>query len=347
MGGANGGNGAFPFDGWSDSHAAVYRAVLHRERSDVALLARDTGLSREESDALVADLLAMRLLRADEDGEGTVVAADPRLAAAHVLAPAELAVRQQQREVDSFRAGLAELTAAFTDNSRDDQDSCSVQWIRDLDIVLSHIAVAARDCEREVLAAQPGGAQSANVLDEALPRDLELLRRGVRMRMLYQHTTRFDPPTQLYVEQVTRVGAEVRTLSEFFERMIIFDRKLCFVAVPDRPTEAVVVRQPALVEFLCGVFDRVWSGAESYSGTADGYLNARAHSEEIHSRIVDILADGVKDEVAARRLGMSVRTLRKHIAVIMQEMGAESRFQLGWLMGSQRPAGSAPSSGKP
>ncbi|MFD3717697.1 LuxR family transcriptional regulator [Streptomyces sp. NPDC058674] len=291
----------------------------------------------------MADLLALRLLRNCTVGDDeVVVAADPKLATARLLGPAEAALRRQEREIETLRAELDELSGVFTDSRREQSSDGQVEWVDDLDTVLSHISAAARECTLEVLTAQPGGAQPAHVLTEALPRDLELLRRGVQVRNLYQHTTRFDPSTQLYVEQVSRLGAEVRTMPEFFERMIIFDREICFLAAPDDPTSALIVRQPAMVAFLLGLFDRFWNGAQPYSGTADGYLNVHTHTQEIHVRIVEILADGLKDEVAARRLGMSVRTLRKHIAMIMQETGATSRFQLGWSMGLQRRPAGAP-----
>ncbi|KOG32387.1 hypothetical protein ADK34_09305 [Streptomyces viridochromogenes] len=44
-----------------------------------------------------------------------------------------------------------------------------------------------------------------------------------------------------------------------------------------------------------------------------------------------LLAQGAKDEVIARRLGMSLRTCRRHIAELLEELGAESRFQGGAL----------------
>nr|WP_237532014.1 LuxR C-terminal-related transcriptional regulator [Streptomyces sp. SID8352] len=42
-----------------------------------------------------------------------------------------------------------------------------------------------------------------------------------------------------------------------------------------------------------------------------------------------MLASGLKDDVIARRVGISSRTLRRHISVIMEELSAESRFQAG------------------
>ena len=41
------------------------------------------------------------------------------------------------------------------------------------------------------------------------------------------------------------------------------------------------------------------------------------------------LAGGAKDEQIARALGLSVRTVRRRVAELLVELGAESRFQAG------------------
>ena len=45
--------------------------------------------------------------------------------------------------------------------------------------------------------------------------------------------------------------------------------------------------------------------------------------------LLDLLAAGRRDEQIARELRLSVRTVRRRVAAIMQELGAESRFQAG------------------
>jgi DNA-binding NarL/FixJ family response regulator len=41
------------------------------------------------------------------------------------------------------------------------------------------------------------------------------------------------------------------------------------------------------------------------------------------------MAEGEKDEAISRRLSISVRTCRRHIADYMAQVGATSRFQAG------------------
>jgi ATP/maltotriose-dependent transcriptional regulator MalT len=46
-------------------------------------------------------------------------------------------------------------------------------------------------------------------------------------------------------------------------------------------------------------------------------------------QILVFLNAGYKDDAAARQLGLSVRTYRRHVAEIMRDLGAASRFQAG------------------
>ena len=41
------------------------------------------------------------------------------------------------------------------------------------------------------------------------------------------------------------------------------------------------------------------------------------------------LTEGAKDEQIARTLGISLRTVRRRIADLLSELGADSRFQAG------------------
>ncbi|MES9506285.1 hypothetical protein ABWJ92_07700 [Streptomyces sp. NPDC000609] len=45
--------------------------------------------------------------------------------------------------------------------------------------------------------------------------------------------------------------------------------------------------------------------------------------------IIDLMAQGLKDEVVARRIGMGSRMFRRHMSSIMEKLGASSRFQDG------------------
>jgi DNA-binding NarL/FixJ family response regulator len=73
-------------------------------------------------------------------------------------------------------------------------------------------------------------------------------------------------------------------------------------------------------------FDLKWAQAAPWmpSGTP-----TPAKDDTQRQRILDALAAGLKDEAIARQLGVSVRTVRRHITALMQELGASTRFAAG------------------
>jgi transposase-like protein len=147
------------------------------------------------------------------------------------------------------------------------------------------------------------------------------------MRTLYQHTSRRHQPTQEYVQRITGEGAQVRTLAALFGRMIAFDRSTVIIPHHEEYDGAVVIRDPSTVVYLCSVFEQSWTVADPYAPSAQG----DSALDEIKQAIIRLLAEGMKDEMIARRLGMSLRTCRKHIAESMESLGATSRFQAGYL----------------
>lgn len=186
---------------------------------------------------------------------------------------------------------------------------------------------------REILTAQPDGPRPAAVLHDALEAVRAQITSGVSMRTLYQHSTRFDEPTKEYVRAVTEHGAQVRTLAELFDRMIIVDRRTAFIPANSSRTSAIMITKPAVVNFLADIFDRAWDRAESYP-----FLPVRAADAApevipaIRESIRKLLIEGRSDKEIARRLGLSLRSLQAHVARLKEEHGAQHRLQLGYLL---------------
>ena len=79
------------------------------------------------------------------------------------------------------------------------------------------------------------------------------------------------------------------------------------------------------------------SGASSTawrSATDLAVYNARvAEIRQIAPAVLDLLSQGVKDETAARRLGLGLRTYRRRVAELMAVLEAGSRFKAGLRAG--------------
>ncbi|MEU9030222.1 helix-turn-helix transcriptional regulator [Streptomyces sp. NPDC048383] len=305
---------------------AVERRAFTAAEAGAALGAR--------AGAAITELAAAQLLqRAPGEGPERWSAVAPRAAAARVLAPLALRVRETHDEMDRLRGRLESLVPAYEAGAayRELSGSGHLELVTDLGAVRGLITELVAGCERELLTSQPGGGRPLETLEDAVGRDESLLTRGVRMRTIYQHTARYSRPTAAYVERVTALGAQVRTLGDGLMRMLIFDQHTGLMAVPDRSGAALVVREPNVVHFMTAAFERSWLGAEPFPTTVSPDA-ARSISDELRQTIVRLLSEGLEDKVIARRLGMSERTCQRHIAEIMRAVGAKSRFQAGYLL---------------
>jgi len=202
----------------------------------------------------------------------------------------------------------------------------------------SYIAGLVADCEDEVLTAQPQAGRDAETLAAAAVRDKAMLERGTRMRTLYQHSARRSAITTDYVAAVTERGAEVRTLDEFFNRMIVFDHRIAVIPGKEQDLDtAVVIREPSVVDYLVDVFERAWERGRPFTSRDSGML--RDIAAEQRAMTIRMLIEGHADPVSAKRLGVSPRTYAGYVAELKQEYEAETRFQLGYVMGSQGVSG--------
>ncbi|WP_175647509.1 helix-turn-helix domain-containing protein [Streptomyces cyaneochromogenes] len=254
-------------------------------------------------------------------------AVHPHLATAH-MASAESRLRRRLYELDARRDLVTALASSYPARPhRGSQPPEAIEVVDSLDDVITLIEQASAECEQEMITCQPGGGRPTAELEQAVARDTALLGRGVRMRTLYQHSARRHAPTQAYVDRIAPAGAEVRTMTDLFGRLIAFDRRIAFIPHHQRRGGAVVLRSPAAVAFLCEAFDRAWDHATPFCGAE----RTEAAVDGLRQGILRLLSKGLKDEVIARRLGISLRTCRKHIADLFQELHAESRFQAGYL----------------
>ncbi|WP_051821380.1 LuxR family transcriptional regulator [Streptomyces sp. SCSIO 75703] len=224
------------------------------------------------------------------------------------------------------------------------QATAGVTYIQGMPEIQATIQRAVDRSVSEILTAQPEGPRPEAVLQDALGGVRERIAAGVSMRTLYQHSTRFDEPTKEYVRAVTGYGVQVRTLAEFFDRVIIVDRRLAFIPGNADRTTAVLVTEPAIVRFLTDVFERAWDRAESHP-----FLPVRAAEAAtdivpaMRDAICKLLTEGKSDREVARRLGFSLRSLQSHVARLKDQYGAQHRLQLGYLMGIEEAQAAAKS----
>ncbi|MFJ5654210.1 hypothetical protein ACIQD5_12905 [Streptomyces microflavus] len=134
---------------------------------------------------------------------------------------------------------------------------------------INEATATARD---EVLTAQPGSDRPAGKLQEALANAHTAIRRGARIRHIYQHPARYSGSIRDCLSQVPAQHLRVRTTELTVERLVIIDRSVAYTpASADRST-ALRISHPALVSYLIQVYEVLWAQAvplaENHQATA-------------------------------------------------------------------------------
>jgi DNA-binding CsgD family transcriptional regulator len=183
-------------------------------------------------------------------------------------------------------------------------------------------------CYQEALSVLPGEPVSAELLADAADHDLAVLKRGVRSRILYTRRQLADEPMRDYMHMVREHGADVRIADTLPHRLVIVDRTVSFLPVDPRRLSggALVVREPAITANLVMLFESLWVGAQALE---EALAAAAPAASELDRSVLMLMSSGVKDEAAARQLGISDRTYRRHVADILLRLGSSSRFQAG------------------
>ncbi|MFJ2129491.1 LuxR C-terminal-related transcriptional regulator [Streptomyces sp. NPDC098085] len=274
-------------------------------------------------------LSALHLVMEDRDSPGYLIPVPPETASFDALGPIEEAIARQRRTLRSARAALAVFEGLYADVHRLEQPALA--RLSGAAVIGKALEAGVAGCREEVRTAHPGGGRPAHTLEESLPRDLRNLRRGIRQRTIYQHTVRSDRTTLAYIEQVTTEGAEVRTLAEIVDRIIVFDRNLAFVPYSDEPHSALRIQHPPLIRFLVRHFDEAWARAVPVRPERVP-LRTPVVTSDLQRTILQAVVDGETDDSIARRLGMSRRSVAEHVRRVSEQLGSNSRAQLGYLV---------------
>ncbi len=256
---------------------------------------------------------------------------DPTAAQARVVAPLGAEGARLLTESARWARDLGSLTQVWR-SSAAAENSGSFTYLRGPESIGAYIEGVVKDSREELLTAQPQyGRDTGEGLSAAIERERSIMARGVRQLTLYQHSARRSVVTRQYVAAVTELGAEVRTLDEFFNRMIVSDRRLAIIPASEDFRTALAIREPTVVAYLVDVYLRSWERARPF--TAQDAIAMRRIAEEQRAMTMRLLIEGYSDSVSAKRLGVSPRTYAAYVADLKAEFEAETRFQLGYLMG--------------
>lgn len=302
---------------------------IYREAVEQGALPHDEGLYAADSPDRSALELLVDLGLLSEEGDGWWPV-DPALVQARVVAPLSNQAAELMAESALWATTLTELSQVYRQHALDDDAITRIGGWANINRFLESVV---GDARTELLTAQPAGPRPSDQLAVAIERDTRALERGVSLRTLYQHSARRSSTTQDYVTEVTRLGAQVRTLDEFFKRLIVVDRRLAVIPGPDDAAIAIAIHEPGLVSYLVDIFERYWERGTDFADRQEE--TERSIADDVREMTKRMLIEGHSDSASAKRMGVGVRTYANYVAALKTEYGVETRFQLGYAMGLQ------------
>jgi len=317
--------------GFDAGQELVYRALLRNPAASIEQLAAELRLDQPAVSQACAKLVELGVIKPERSGSGFIV---PRPAAAigQLIEQREEELLRLYRRASDSRFVIHELESLYREPEHSDAADQGVERLTGVDAIRDRLEELSFFTRTSVFSIQPGGPQSREALEAARPLDLRGIRRGVEMRVIYEASLLEDELNRVYLRELVMGGTKVRVTRQQLERMLIMDSQVAMVPVDPANTRrgALIVRNPGLVAGLLDLFHRAWQDAEDLPWQAEGEEQPATNKiSPQDKKILELLASGCTDETSAREVGVSVRHLRRTISRLMQELGANSRFEAG------------------
>jgi DNA-binding CsgD family transcriptional regulator/Mn-dependent DtxR family transcriptional regulator len=313
-----------------EADVAMYRALLAAPGSTLTQVAERLGVASGELDKSVARLAEMGLVR-HGDSE-LLTAVSPMLAEATVLGAEDLELGARRAALEQRRDAIRRLVPDWNSALSTEVAESVVDVVHEPSTIANVLMHYADRCQRELLSVAPGRLPSTRIDGRTRVANVYAARRGVRTRALYQHTALRDRATRAYLNELANIGARIRFAALLPGRSLVFDHSVALLPVPTEDPSRhglAIVREPNVIAWVVSTFEQLWAEAEPLEDVIDKQHHDDTDIDQTRAAILRLMAEGEKDEAISRRLSISVRTCRRHIADYMAQVGATSRFQAG------------------
>ncbi|HZC69603.1 MAG TPA: helix-turn-helix domain-containing protein [Jatrophihabitans sp.] len=314
--------------GMSQLDEEVFVALVMRPHQSVVDLTRELGLRSTAVSAAVHRLEELGFLSRLAGSPARLVATRPDVAVSALI-------ERRTTEFAEARLAAEELTRRTSGEQRTSPDQL-VEIVLGRDAVGARFVQLAHSVQEEMLVLdRPPYVQAAsqpNVSEDAL------LGRGGRVRGIYAPEA-FEQPGAL--EQALAAmahGEQARVHTDVPLKLAVGDRAVALLplATDGVVDSAVVIHAPMAVAALVRLFELLWDQACPLPQWERG--KPASPAGELDVELLVLLATGMKDEAIARELGISLRTLGRRMATLLERLGARTRFQAGMQAARNRLA---------
>jgi len=325
-------------EGMGVTHAEeqLYRCLLKHEGLCVAELAAKLGSSARAIAAPLRALEGKGMVTHSPDRIPRYFAIPPDIAVEALIAKSQLDEELRQRNA---RSAVAKLSVTMAGAAHAVPDERLVE-ILSPEATAQMFAQMHRTAQIEMISLTRRPMLISNIAE---PDDLlfQCLERGVKCRALIDADLLNMPGWLEHMRDNTAHGEECRIAASLPFKLIVADRRIAIIPLdlrrPDGPV--LLVRSSSLLDALCEVFELLWRNATPFPASdVEQASNGRRRSMPLLS----LLTSGVNDKAIELELGMSHRTLARRISELMEEFGAKTRCQLGWLAAQRAASASEP-----
>ncbi|MFI1062824.1 LuxR C-terminal-related transcriptional regulator [Streptomyces spororaveus] len=307
---------------------SVYRLMLIQQDWGVTEMAAHLACAEDSVRSALDRLAELNLLRRSMQAPGGLRPVSPDLGFQLLLQRQQAHLLAQQQQFAESQAAISRLLDEYSELRTGERHG--VEYLQGIDAIQTRLEELAHRSTSECLSFMPGGAQSAASLEASRPLDEDLMGRGVQVLTVYLDSVRNDTPTVEYARWLQDNGGEVRTVPALPLRMVLFDREVALLPVDPTNTKkgAVQLTGPGVLTALAALFEQVWRRA-ALIGCSQGRDEVGLTAQE--RELLRLLTQGATDEIAAKKLGIGLRTSRRMMSDLMARLGARSRFEAGVL----------------
>lgn len=322
--------------GISESEEQVYRALLGHRMATATDISRVVALAPRKTQQLLDAIETKGLATRSPERPRRYIPTSPDIAV-------EALVRQRQDALDRTRASIQILAEQAASAKGVGEREQVVELLTSNDAARQAYEHLQRTSQREAISLQrpPIVFNAVREIDEA---QAQALARGVRVRSIADARLLEQPGVIEHIRGDIAAGEDVRIHPQLPLKLVAFDRRAGLIPLNlEQPEGAwLVLRSSALLDALYALFDILWERATPIAFARSGTLETGGPSSGLPAqaeRLIQMLAAGLNDKAITHELDVSISTLNRRVAELMNALGTRTRFQMGWQAALRMSAG--------
>jgi len=311
----------------------VYRTLLGYRDATPAELGREMDLPADRVDRALTRLRSQGLVSRLSGRLRRYTAIEPDAAV-------ETLVRHRTTQLEAVRTTAIELSSLFHSVQRGDGRGGAVELLEGPQSLGRWFVRLQHQVHEEMLVLD----RPPYALAQSNPIEPASLAGGVRWRGIYTPEALEVPGALEEIESLAALGEESRVLPDLPMKLAIADRQVALLplSLDLDSSHALLVRESTLLDALIELFECYWeralplmhggrpvAGGPHPAGGSDSDGPDPDGPDETDRALVALLASGMTDAAIARRLGLSIRTMRRRTRRLFDELSASNRFQAG------------------